>query len=125
LRRSEETALEFQEKLRQVHDITLKLAQQTTLVDIYRLAVVLGRSELGFDRLGLWVLNAGRNMIMGTFGTDEHGQLRDEQAFAYPIEAIYLKCWLSSNVMSALSASWWFHQINLALMLTVGLELPT
>jgi PAS domain S-box-containing protein len=93
LRRNEENALEFQHKLRQVHDITLELAQQPTLADIYRRAVELGRSVLGFDRLGLWVLNPARDKILGTFGTDEQGQLRDEQSYAFPITAVNPDVW--------------------------------
>jgi PAS domain S-box-containing protein len=93
LRRNEENALEFQTKLRQLHEVTLELAQQTSLEDIYRRAVELGRSVLGFDRLGLWVLNSARDKVLGTFGTDEQGQLRDEQSYAFPITAVNPDVW--------------------------------
>ncbi|MCI0712410.1 MAG: PAS domain S-box protein, partial [Chloroflexi bacterium] len=89
LRQSEATALEFQEKLRTVHDITLALAQEKSLMDVCRLGVELGRSRLGFDRLGLWVLNQARDTILGTFGTDENGQLRDERHLSFPLEQIF------------------------------------
>jgi signal transduction histidine kinase len=88
LRRSQETALEFQQKLRQTHEIILELAQETALVDIYRRAIELGRSVLGFDRLGLWLLNPARDALLGTFGTNEQGQLRDEREFVFPLEQI-------------------------------------
>jgi PAS domain S-box-containing protein len=88
LRLSEETALAFQERLRTVHDITLELSQQELLVDVYRLAVELGRSKLGFDRLGLWVLNGNRDTIIGTFGTDNNGQLSDEHHLSFPLNQL-------------------------------------
>ena len=88
LRHSEETALAFQERLRTVHDITLELSRQESLVDVYRLAVKLGCSKLGFDRLGLWVLNDERDTIIGTFGTDSSGQLSDEQHLSFPLNQL-------------------------------------
>jgi hypothetical protein len=48
---------------------------------LYRRTIELGRERLGFDRLGLLLIEEETNMMLGTFGTDEKGQIRDERFF--------------------------------------------
>jgi signal transduction histidine kinase/CheY-like chemotaxis protein len=40
---------------------------------------VLGRSRLGFDRIGIWFADETRASATGSFGVDENGQIRDER----------------------------------------------
>ncbi|MEJ2749266.1 MAG: PAS domain S-box protein, partial [Anaerolineae bacterium] len=47
--------------------------------DLYRLAVQLGRSRLGFDRVSIWFIEEHLGIMRGSFGTNEHGELRDER----------------------------------------------
>ncbi|HNT34096.1 MAG TPA: GAF domain-containing protein, partial [bacterium] len=59
-----------------------ELAAIEDLMDLCRRAVELGRSELGFERLAIWLVeDAESDMIRGTFGTDAQGRTRDERDF--------------------------------------------
>ncbi len=70
--------------LRQVMD---DLSRATSFDDICRLTVELGRSQLGFDRLGLWLLDErDPGFVLGTYGTDAQGNLRDEHHWRIPYD---------------------------------------
>ena len=43
------------------------------------MAVELGHSRLGFDRLGLWFIDDDQLYMRGSFGMNEYGQIRDER----------------------------------------------
>jgi PAS domain S-box-containing protein len=78
LHEREESARQFQEQLKLLHDTSIELSTATSLDELYRRAIELGRSRLGFDRMGLWVLNEKTNKVVGTYGTDPQGNLADE-----------------------------------------------
>ncbi len=79
LRTSEETARSFQEQLKTLHALSSELASADSFDDLCRMAVELGCSCLGFDRLGLWFIDDDPHFKLGSFGIDEHGNLRDER----------------------------------------------
>jgi PAS domain S-box-containing protein len=79
LRTSEETARSFQEQLKTLHALSSELAMADSFDDLCRMAVELGCSRLGFDRLGLWFIDDDPHFKLGSFGIDEHGNLRDER----------------------------------------------
>ncbi len=79
LRESEESERRFQEQLKALHAVSMELSMADPFDELCRLAVELGRSRLGFDRLGLWLLDDDSRFMVGSFGTDENGQLRDER----------------------------------------------
>jgi signal transduction histidine kinase len=79
LRGSEETARRFQEQLKTLHALSSELASAASFDDLCRMAVELGCSRLGFDRLGLWFVDDDPHFKVGSFGIDEHGNLRDER----------------------------------------------
>ncbi len=74
-----ETIREFQERLKILHDVSIELTKAPTLDDLCRCGVELGRSRLGFDRIGIWFIEDNLQFMCGTFGTDESGQTRDER----------------------------------------------
>ncbi len=76
LRAGEEIARVFQEKLKTLHEISLELSKADTLNDLCRLAVELGASRLGFDRLGLFLYDPDAQTMIGTYGIDQHGQVK-------------------------------------------------
>lgn len=80
LREGEADALRLQEQLRVLHQVTIELSQCTEFDDLCRRAVELGRQRLGFERLSLWFLDEDPRFMVGTFGTDELGNLRDERS---------------------------------------------
>ena len=79
LRASEETARSFQEQLKALHRLSSELSAATSFDDLCRMAVELGCSRLGFDRLGLWFIDDDPRFKLGSFGIDEQGNLRDER----------------------------------------------
>lgn len=80
LRSSRESMRQFQEKLKTLHEVTGDLAITRSFDDFCRQAIELGRSKLGFERLGLWFYDPkDPDFLLGAFGTDENGQIRDER----------------------------------------------
>ncbi len=86
-RRGEQEAL-FLNRLRILHEVSNELSRRNSVDDLCRSAISLGRERLGFDRLGLWLLEESESgQIRGTFGTDENGELRDERDRVVPVHA--------------------------------------
>lgn len=80
LRSSQEMTHRFQERLKSLHEVTGELAITRSFDEFCRRAVELGRSKLGFERLGLWFYDPkDSNFFIGSFGTDEQGRTRDER----------------------------------------------
>ncbi len=85
LREREEAERRFSEQLTALHEVTNQLSTADSFADLCRAAVELGRSRLGFDRLGIWLVGEDRASATGTFGVDENGQLRDERGSRVPV----------------------------------------
>jgi len=86
LRQSEESAQRFQQQLITLQDVNIKLAQTDSFDELCRQAIVLGRNKLGFDRLGIWLLDeSDSDYMLGSFGTDEIGNLSDERGLRLPV----------------------------------------
>jgi PAS domain S-box-containing protein len=79
LRASEEGERHLSDQLTALHEVGNELSKAATFDDLCRAAVELGCSRLGFDRLGVWFVEADRRSARGSFGVDEHGQIRDER----------------------------------------------
>lgn len=77
--------------------LAARLTRSNNLDELCRNAIILGRQELGFDRLGLWFTGQEPHAIVGVYGTDETGALRDEHGMVmyltdFPLgPAIYRK----------------------------------
>jgi len=82
----EEEANKFLTTLQTLQEVNLELARTATLEELYRAAIELGRSRLGFDRLGLLLYDETTNSMLGTFGTDDEGEIRDERSFQQVVE---------------------------------------
>jgi len=74
-----EEMLRFLERLRALHTITNELFRLESIDDLFSRAIVLGREQLGFDRLGALLIDREKQEMIGTYGTDEAGNLRDER----------------------------------------------
>jgi len=70
----------FARNLEALGEVSVELSGARSITQLCRLAVELGRTKLGFDRLGLWLATGQPNEFRGTFGTDEAGMIRDERA---------------------------------------------
>lgn len=71
---------EFQQYLKELHEITIELTPVDQLEDFYRRVVELGRDRLGFDRLALFLYGPSDGCAVGTYGTDIQGATTDESA---------------------------------------------
>ncbi|NCC52871.1 MAG: GAF domain-containing sensor histidine kinase [Spartobacteria bacterium] len=69
----------FLERLRALHAVTNELSRLESIDDLFRRAVELGREQLRFDRLGVLLIDREKQEMIGTYGTDEEGVLRDER----------------------------------------------
>jgi signal transduction histidine kinase len=86
LRESQETAREFQARLKTLHLLTIELSAAGSFDELCRLALELGRARLGFDRLSLWFLDSDPHYVVGSFGTDEYGSVGDERGARRRVE---------------------------------------
>lgn len=69
----------FEKKLRILHELGNELSLTKSVKELCRLAVELGRNRLGFDRLSTWFVDPNDpNFIVGSFGVDEKGRIREE-----------------------------------------------
>jgi hypothetical protein len=88
LRQSEEAARQFQKQLIALQEVSIELTQAESFDELCREAIVLGRRQLDFDRLGIWFFDeADRRYIVGSYGVDEQGNVRDERNRRLPAGA--------------------------------------
>ncbi len=74
----DETAKQFQDYLKELHEVNVRLADVATLDELHRQAIQLGRTRLGFDRIGWFVPDKETTSLRGTYGTDFQGNIRSE-----------------------------------------------
>ena len=86
LQESEAEARAFQEKLHLLQKVNIELAKSESLTELYKQVIVLGRENLGFDRLGLLLYDHETKTMSGTFGTDDKGNLNDERDFSKVVD---------------------------------------
>lgn len=78
LNEAKESAQQFSHNLKQLHEVGLELAVAPTEDALCRLAISRGRTLLGIDRIGIWLFEEDSDALVGTYGIDEHGEVRDE-----------------------------------------------
>lgn len=79
LSRREDAGFHFREKLKQLNEINLQLAEAKSLYELCKIGVQLGMEKLGFDRLSIWLQDEETQVVTGTYGVDEKGAIRDER----------------------------------------------
>ena len=94
LRNSEQSARDFQAKLTLLHEISTDLSGLDTLELMYEQAVAVGREKLQFDRIRLWLIDEDRDLMMGTFGMGQDGNVYDAHHFQIP----FTDSWAASIV---------------------------
>lgn len=73
-----EGANRLAELLTKVIHVGNELAKAQSVLELCRRAVSAGLTQLGFDRMSIWLIEREGKTIRGTYGTDENGQIRDE-----------------------------------------------
>ncbi|HNB50918.1 MAG TPA: ATP-binding protein [Anaerolineales bacterium] len=76
----------FAHQLMVLAEVTNQLSKANSFDELCRQAVLLGRTHLGFERLGIWFEDLPNQQLVGSFGTDEQGNLRDERGQRVPIQ---------------------------------------
>jgi diguanylate cyclase (GGDEF)-like protein/PAS domain S-box-containing protein len=77
---AEKAIKDLSDQMTALHEISIELSLIEKFDDLCLQALVLGRQRFGFDRMGLWFVDPSNpDYLIGTFGIDEHGQLRDER----------------------------------------------
>lgn len=66
--------------LTRVIQLTNRLAAASDVDELCRQAVQSSLTQLGFERISIWLLDRENRLLQGTFGTDENGLLRDERS---------------------------------------------
>lgn len=80
IKEREEAERLFSQQLIQLVEVTNELTSETSLDQLCRSTVEMGRERLGFDRMAIWLMEKGERLsIRGTFGTDAQGNTRDER----------------------------------------------
>ncbi|MBK8903374.1 MAG: GAF domain-containing protein [Anaerolineaceae bacterium] len=81
-----QSAQEYLDMQRVLHEINIELFRIDDLDRLYRTAVELAHTRLGFERIGMYLLNDSRDLLLGTYGTDAKGNIRIEQGPEYVID---------------------------------------
>lgn len=89
LQASHESKRIFAERLTALSEITTELSKATSLDDLCRHAVELGRARLFFDRISIWFTSEDQTEMLGTFGVDTKGKIVDERLQRYPVRPDY------------------------------------
>jgi PAS domain S-box-containing protein len=74
---------QFTEQLTRLIWATNRLASAPSVDELCRQAVLTGLEDLGFDRMSIWLVDDDKELMRGTYGTDERGNLRDERSHSH------------------------------------------
>ena len=90
---------EYSRQLATLYEIGLELTVASSPDELLRTAVTAVHARLGVDRIGIWLADIERlDFIYGTYGIDEHGNLRDERDCVLPVtDRIVLETWVDEG----------------------------
>ncbi|MCA0458454.1 MAG: GAF domain-containing protein [Chloroflexi bacterium] len=91
LQRREDEGSSFQQKLTTLNEITVELSKIESFDTLCFHVIKLGIERLGFDRMGLWLVDTENQLMRGTYGMDEAGNMRPEhgQSWSYVGQQVY------------------------------------
>ena len=94
--------LDYSQKLTTLYEIGLDLARAPSPDELLRTAVAAAHDRLHFDRIGIWLADVDRlDFMYGTYGIDEHGNLRDERDRILPVDGHnVLEAWVGTVDLS-------------------------
>ncbi|MCB8924427.1 MAG: PAS domain S-box protein [Ardenticatenaceae bacterium] len=82
---SQEMVHEYLYMHRGLYEINNELMHLDDMDELYRRVVELAHTRLGFDRVGMFLLNEAKDALVGTYGVDDSGNVRSEQGPEYNI----------------------------------------
>lgn len=85
LQRREDDGFNFQQKLTTLNEMTVELSKIESFDTLCYQVIKLGVERLGFDRMGMWLVDEEHSVMRGTYGMDEVGNIRAEhnQSWTY------------------------------------------
>lgn len=85
LQRRDDDGFNFQQKLTTLNEITVELSKIESFDTLCYQVINLGVKRLGFDRMGMWLVDEAHSVMRGTYGMDEAGNIRPEhnQSWTY------------------------------------------
>jgi hypothetical protein len=72
---------DFAHTMGALHAITRRISQVATLDELYQQSIIEAQQHLYLDRLAIFLLDTDTNEMVGTWGTDQDGNVKDERAF--------------------------------------------
>ncbi|WP_295894438.1 ATP-binding protein [uncultured Vibrio sp.] len=88
----------FANTMRKLHEVMLRISQSQTLDDLYQQAITEAQQHLFIDRLAIFLIDSETNEMIGTWGTDEDGNVKNESSFRGPIpDAPWVELTLASK----------------------------
>ncbi|MCL4265548.1 MAG: PAS domain S-box protein [Anaerolineae bacterium] len=91
LRQRQEAGRVFQQRLQALQLVTTELDRSDSLDSLYRQAVEFGHNDLGFERIGLLLLDEHTGYMRGTYGVSATGQIVDEHDLFVPPDERHLE----------------------------------
>ncbi|MFO7682857.1 MAG: GAF domain-containing protein [Chloroflexota bacterium] len=86
LQQSQQALQEILEKQQDLHTTGLELADIDNLDELYQQVVKQGVERLGFDRIGLYLLDLPTGVMTGAYGIDPHGEFRSEKDDSFSLQ---------------------------------------
>ncbi len=80
-----------QQLLKRLHallKVNLALTETSSVDELCRRAIELGTEQLGYDRMSIWLLTDNPDEVVGTFGMDEQGRVRDERHMRHKLSTM-------------------------------------
>jgi len=97
LQRRENTCFKFQEKLKTLNEIMIELSRIESFDALCENVIRLGMERLGFDRLSLWFVDRERQMMLGSCGVDERGEIRAEHGMQWSYHDTHVEDFLKGK----------------------------
>lgn len=69
-----------------LHDVYLSLCKCKTEKEIYKGIVETGKYKLDIDRIGVLLFDIEKNLMLGNWGTDEEGYIKDQSDYVGTLE---------------------------------------
>lgn len=85
LKNDENNWQKFADTLSHLHNAIMRISQAKTLDELYQQAILEAQQHLYIDRLAILLLDTENNEMVGTWGTDEDGNIKNEKQFRGPI----------------------------------------
>jgi len=76
---------QFANTMAKLHTVIQRVSQAESLDKLYQQAILEAQQHLFIDRLAILLLDKNKNEMVGTWGTDEDGNVKDETEFRGPI----------------------------------------